>query len=260
MFGRLIQLATRFLPRPLLHRLAVAAGRAIALLYRGHRFEDPIDGCRYRKLLPYGRTNRRPNALAPRSLSLERHRLIWLYLTRELALGQKPLNVLHIAPEWCLLQRLKRLPNIHYTTADLESPWASVHCDIQHLPFPDNTFDLILCNHVLEHIPDDRQAMRELLRVLRPGGAAMLLVPQNLSLAHTLEDPAINTPALREKFYYQRDHLRLYGLDYTARLAQEGFRVEALNYFARLAPDERTRFALREDDTLYIGHKTNPAL
>lgn len=255
MLGRIIQLATRFIPRPVLHRIAVTAGRCVALFYRGDRFEDPIDGRRYRKLLPYGRTNRRPNALAPRSLSLERHRLIWLYLSRELALGNKPLEILHMAPEWCLMQRLQRMANIRYTTADLASPWASVHCDIQNLPFPSDSFDIILCNHVLEHIPDDRRAMRELLRVLRPGGTALLLVPQNLSLEHTLEDPAINTPALREKFYYQRDHLRLYGRDYTARLAQEGFRVKAIDYFSQLPASERNRYALRREDILYVGQK-----
>lgn len=255
MLGRIIQLATRFLPRPLLHRIAVVAGRIAAIFLHGNRFEDPIDGRHYRKLLPYGRTQRRPNALAPGSLSLERHRLIWLYLSRELALGSKPLDVLHMAPEWCLMRKLQQLRNVNYTSADLNSPWASVHCDIQRLPFASNSFDLILCNHVLEHIPDDRQAMRELLRVLRPGGFALLLVPQDLSRAHTLEDPAINTPALREKFYFQRDHLRLYGQDYQDRLAHEGFRVEPIDYFAKLPSNLQSRYALRRDDLLYVGRK-----
>ena len=160
-----------------------------------------------------------------------------------------------MAPEWCFLRRLQNLPNIDYTTADLESPWASVHCDIQKLPFPDNSFDLILCNHVLEHIPDDRQAMRELFRVLRTNGTALLLVPQDLSLEQTLEDPSINTPELREKFYYQRDHLRLYGRDYASRLAEAGFNVETLDYFSRLSEHERFRYALRREDLLYIGRK-----
>lgn len=255
MLGQLIQLATRHLPRPLLHRFAVAAGRGVSWLYSGNRFEDPIDGQRYRKLLPYGRITRRPNALAPRSLSLERHRLIWLYLTRELSIETTPRSVLHMAPEWCFLRPLQNLPNINYTTADLESPWASVHCDIQKLPFPDNSFDLILCNHVLEHIPNDRQAMRELFRVLRTNGTALLLVPQDLSLEQTLEDPNINTPELREKFYYQRDHLRLYGRDYACRLAEAGFNVETLDYFSRLSEHERFRYALRREDLLYIGRK-----
>ena len=133
MLGQLIQLATRHLPRPLLHRFAVAAGRGVAWLYSGNRFEDPIDGQRYRKLLPYGRITRRPSALAPRSLSLERHRLIWLYLIRELSIETTPRSVLHMAPEWCFLRRLQNLPNIDYTTADLESPWASVHLSLIHI-------------------------------------------------------------------------------------------------------------------------------
>lgn len=255
MFGRIVQLATRYLPRTLLHRCAAGAGRAVAIFYRGSRYEDPIDGQRYRALLPYGRVARRANALAPRSLSLERHRLIWLYLQRELRIGSQPLDVLHMAPERCFREPLMRMPNVNYTTADLESPWAAVRCDIQDLPFGDNSFDLILCNHVLEHIPDDRRAMRELLRVLRPGGIALLLVPQDLSRESTLEDPAISTPALREKYYYQRDHLRLYGRDYPQRLAEEGFRVEAIDYFSRLSRQERERYALRGDDTLYVGRK-----
>ena len=166
MLGQLIQLATRFLPRPLMHRIAATIGRTITLLYSGNRFEDPIDGQRYRSLLPYGRTMRRSNALAPRSLSLERHRLIWLYLSRQLHIGETPMRVLHMAPEWCLQNKLKAMANVCYTSADLESPWASVHCDIQCLPLDDNRFDLILCNHVLEHIPDDRKAMRELFKAL----------------------------------------------------------------------------------------------
>ncbi|MBB1537108.1 MAG: class I SAM-dependent methyltransferase [Bacteroidia bacterium] len=255
MLGQLIQLATRFLPRPLMHRIAATIGRTITLLYRGNRFEDPIDGQRYRSLLPYGRTMRRSNALAPCSLSLERHRLIWLYLSRQLHIGETPMRVLHMAPEWCLQNKLKAMANVCYTSADLESPWASVHCDIQCLPFDDNHFDLILCNHVLEHIPDDRKAMRELFRVLRPQGIALLLVPQDRSREHTLEDPSINTPALREKFYHQRDHLRLYGLDYAQRLSNEGFTVEIVDYFSQLPASERTRYALRPDDLLYIGHK-----
>ncbi len=228
MLGQLIQLATRFLPRPLMHRVAATIGRTITLLYRGNRFEDPIDGQRYRSLLPYGRTMRRSNALAPRSLSLERHRLIWLYLSRQLHIGETPMRVLHMAPEWCLQNKLKAMANVCYTSADLESPWASVHCDIQCLPFDDNHFDLILCNHVLE---------------------------QDRSREHTLEDPSINTPALREKFYHQRDHLRLYGLDYAQRLSNEGFTVETVDYFSQLPTSERTRYALRPEDLLYIGHK-----
>lgn len=257
MVGGLVRLATRILPRPLLHRVGVMAGWCMAQCMRGNRYEDPIDGFGYRSLLPYGRVTKRANALAPHSLSLERHRMLWLYLTRELRIEQaQQLRVLHMAPEWALLRRLRRMKGLRYTTADLSSPWASVHCDIQELPFDDASFDLILCNHVLEHIPDDRQAMRELYRVLAPGGTALLLVPLDTTRSTTLEDPSINTPALREQFYWQRDHLRLYGLDYPARLTDAGFAVEVVDYAASLGPEACQRHAIRTDEPLYIGRKS----
>lgn len=253
--GQLISFVTRYVPRPLMHRLSVGFGWCVAQFLRGHRFVDPIDGFGYSRLLPYGRVVKRSNALAPHSLSLERHRLIWLFLTRELAIEQGSRTILHMAPEKCFLQRLKRLKGCDYVTADLVSPWADVHCDIQALPFDDNRFDLILCNHVLEHIPDDRLAMRELYRVLAPGGCALLQVPIVWERENTLEDPAINTPQLRELHYGQRDHLRYYGRDYVDRLSQAGFDVELRNYAQELNPDERIQFALGEEDTLVIGKK-----
>lgn len=251
----LLSFVTRFVPRPILHHFAHCGGHILSLFLRGNRFEDPIDGYRYRRLLAYGRLRPRPNALAPHALSLERHRLIWLYLTRELDIQHAALRVLHIAPEPCLQKRLRALPALRYVSADLESPWAEIHCDIQDLPFQEEAFDLILCNHVLEHIPDDRRAMRELRRVLAPGGRALLLVPMDTQRATTLEDPAINTDALREQYYWQRDHLRLYGRDYPDRLREQGFQVEELDYVAQLPPEWRERYALREEDKLFIATK-----
>ncbi len=255
MLGKAISLATRFIPRTLLHRVGVAVGWCLAQVCRGHRYQDPIDGFGYRTLLPYGRMAQRRNALAPKSLSLERHRLIWLYLHRELDLANRPYRILHMAPEWALRKRLAHMENLRYTTADLSSPWAQVHCDIQALPFPDESFDLILCNHVLEHIPDDRLAMRELYRVLAPGGTAILLVPIDENRADTLEDPAINTPKLRERYYHQRDHLRLYGRDYAERLQAAGFLVQVRDYAAELPPEIASKCALRAGEKLYLGHK-----
>jgi len=126
---------------------------------------------------------------------------------------------------------------------------------VQALPFPDESFDLILCNHVLEHIPDDRLAMRELYRVLAPGGTAVLLVPIDENRADTLEDPAINTPKLRERYYHQRDHLRLYGRDYAERLQAAGFQVQVRDYAAELPPEIAAKCALRAGEKLYLGHR-----
>jgi len=251
----LVAWTTRYIPRPWLHRIARIAGRCISIFLRGKRYEDPIDGYCYRKLLPYGRLEKRENALAPHCLSLERHRLIWLYLLHELEITVQHYRVLHLAPESCLQRKFKVLPNLRYISADLESPWAEIHCDIQAMPFASDSFELILCNHVLEHIPDDRRAMRELFRVLVPNGVALLLVPLDENRETTLEDPAINTDALRERYYGQRDHLRLYGRDYVQRLTEAGFKVSTLDYASQLSQQERERYCIRLADKLYVARK-----
>lgn len=131
------------------------------------------------KFMPYGYVNSRENALCPHCLALERHRLMWLYLQNETDFFEAPARVLHIAPEYCFLKRFGRLPQLDYVTADLESPLAKVKMDVQRIPFPDGEFDVIFCNHILEHVDDDRQAMRELFRVMRPGGWGIMLSPVN---------------------------------------------------------------------------------
>ena len=126
----------------------------------------------FKMFLPYGYGNQRNNVLSPSTLSLERHRLLWLYLQNETDFftSSTKLEVLHFAPEQEFYKRFKKQQNINYTTTDLLSPLADVKADICHLPFEDNAYDIIFCNHVLEHIPDDTKAMQELYRVLKPGG------------------------------------------------------------------------------------------
>lgn len=251
----LISLATRFIPRHVLQRVAGVGLKLVGTFYLGQRYEDPISGRRYRKMLPYGRIQVRQNALAPHSMSLERHRLIWLYLQQRTDFFAAPKRVLHIAPEYCFIKRFKKMPNLSYTTADLVSPWADMKMDVQQIPLPDGSFDVVLCNHVLEHVPDDRQAMRELCRVLRPSGFAILQVPLDVSLGHTLEDPAISTPEQREQHYGQRDHLRLYGRDYGQRLTEAGFSVTEDNFVRTLPTELVERYALPPTETLYVCHK-----
>ena len=153
--------------------------------------------------MPYGYEKQRDNVLSPSTLSLERHRLLWLYLQSETDFFVKPLKMLHFAPEQAFYRRFRQQQNLDYTTTDLSSPLADVKADICQLPFEDNTFDVIFCNHVLEHIPDDTQAMRELYRVLKPGGWAVLQIPQDLSRATTFEDDSITDPKERAKIFGQ---------------------------------------------------------
>lgn len=257
MVKRFISLASRFIPRHYQQIVAAFILRNIAIFYRGNAFEDPISGRRYRKLLPYGRLQSRANALAPHSLSLERHRLIWLYLKNRTDFFTNPKRVLHIAPEYCFIKPFKKLVNLNYLTADLISPWADIKMDVQNIPFPDSSFDVVICNHVLEHVDDDKKAMGELLRVMKPGGFGIFQVPLDYSIEVTLEDKSINTPELREKHYKQRDHLRLYGKDYAKRLRDVGFDVTEDDYVSSLPAELVQRYALPKNEILYICRKNN---
>lgn len=251
----IISIVTRIIPRKYLHHVSHFCLRIVGLFYRGNRYEDPITGITYRKLLPYGRVQSRANALAPDSMALERHRLMWLYLKTKTNFFSANLKLLHIAPEYCFIKRFKNMKNLDYTTGDLESPWADVKMDINAMPFEDNCFDVVFCNHVLEHIPDDVHAMREILRVMKPGGWSILQVPQNYDMAKTDEDLTITDPKERERRFLQNDHFRLYGRDYADRLIKAGFEVEENHLVKELAPELRERYALPISEVLYIARK-----
>lgn len=255
MIRQLVSFLSRTIPRHYQQVVAAFFLKLIGLFYIGNRFEDPISGKRYRKLLPYGRIHSRPNALAPHSMSLERHRLVWLYLKEKTDFFTANRKVLHVAPEYCFIKPFKKLKNLDYTTADLISPWAKVKMDVQDIPFADSTFDAIICNHVLEHVDDDARAMRELYRVMKPGGFGIFQVPIDRSLEKTLEDKSVNTAELREKHYGQRDHVRLYGRDYADKLRSAGFDVAEDGFAKELQTDIMERFALPKDEILYICRK-----
>ena len=245
-------------PRTWLQHLANLLLPFLDFYYRGDRFTDPINGKSYRSFLPYGYVKIRPNALSPGTLSLERHRLIWLYLQRETSFFSLDAAVLHMAPEKALMTRLSKLKYLTYTTCDLESPLAEVKADICDLPFPDASFDWILCNHVLEHIPNDTKAMQELYRVLKPGGKALLQVPLNTALEETFEDDSIVDKAARTKVFGQYDHVRVYGKDYFEKLRQTGFEVNEIQYGKSLTEAERVRFSVTKDE--YIPLCLRPTL
>lgn len=253
----LISFATRFIPRHYLQKVSHFFLLLIAPFYRGNNFEDPIDGKKYRKLLPYGRLQPRKNALAPYSMSLERHRLVWLYLENKTNFFTDKLRFLHIAPEYCYKLRFKKLQNIDYVTGDLISPWADVKMDVQDIPFDKHSFDVIMCNHVLEHVDDAQKAMEEFFRVMKPGGWGIFMVPVDYSREETLEDPDITSPQDRERYYWQSDHLRLFGRDYGKQLASVGFRVKEEDYMQEFTEEERKRYAFPAQEIIYYCEKPN---
>jgi SAM-dependent methyltransferase len=195
-----------------------------AIRYQGNAVECPICVGHFRRFLPSGIVTVRPQAICPRCAASERHRQLWLYLQQHTNLFTALLDVLHFAPEYSLTKQLARRSNLRYVTADLYRP-ATVKADITNIPFADHAFDVILCSHVLEHIPDDRRAMRELYRVLKPGGWAILLVPIELDRATTFEDATVTDPQERLRIFGQDDHVRIYGRDYVSRLQDAGFTV-----------------------------------
>ena len=243
------------IPRPILINLSIFLRPLIYLFFKGNNFTDPIDGKSYRKFLPYGYGKQRENALSPGTLSLERHRQMWLYLQNETDFFTKNYKVLHIAPEQEFLRKFKRMKNLDYTSADLFSPIVDVKADILDLPFEDESFDVIFCNHVLEHIEDDRKAMSELYRVMKKGGWGILQVPMKNSLEKTYEDFTITDPKERQKNFGQYDHVRWYGMDYFDRLKSVGFDAEANFYSQKFSDADIKKFGLNRNEILPIVRK-----
>ena len=243
------------LPRPMLINLSIFLRPLIYLFFKGNKFTDPIDGKSYRKFLPYGYGKQRGNALSPGTLSLERHRQMWLYLQNETDFFTQNYKVLHIAPEQEFLRKFKKMKNLDYTSADLFSPIVDVKADILDLPFEDESFDVIFCNHVLEHIIDDKKAMSELYRVMKKGGWGILQVPMKNSLEKTYEDCTITDPKERQKHFGQYDHVRWYGMDYFERLKSVGFSVDINFYSQKFSKEEKKRFGLNVTEILPVVRK-----
>jgi SAM-dependent methyltransferase len=244
--------------RPLVVRMASAAARQArqrANLLRSKvgpwALECPLCGWRCARFSPYGDPPR-PHARCPRCGSLERHRYLHFFLTSESRLWRaRPLRLLHFAPEPCF-EHLRRMPGVDYLSADLVSPTADLHLDITQMPLDDASFDAVLCSHVLEHVDDDVKALKEIFRILRPGGWALVLVPLQESRETTLEDPSVTDPAERRRLFGQHDHVRLYGRDFPRRPETAGFTVECVDSVG--SPEQRRRHRF-DRELLYLCWK-----
>lgn len=252
---KLFKLILNTIPRPLLIRLSYVVRPVLAAFLSGNEFTDPIDGKSFRSFLPYGYGNQRNNVLSPSTLSLERHRLLWLYLKNETDFFTAEKKVLHFAPEQAFYKLFRNQKNLNYTTTDLLSPLADVKADICNLPFADASYDLILCNHVLEHIPDDTKAMQELFRVMKPGGMGIFQIPQDLRREKTFEDNTITDRKQRAEIFGQYDHVRVYGRDYFDKLRSIGFTVEEVDYTKQLSKEEVHRYCLAPGEIIPVVFK-----
>ena len=251
----IIKLILNYIPRTILTTISVIVKPYVRLYLKGDEYTDPIDGKSFRRFIPYGYNNVRKNALSPSTYSLERHRMLWLYLKNETNIFTKKVKLLHFAPEPSFHKVFKNSNNISYDTIDLNSPLAEIKADICNLPLEDNTYDFILCNHVLEHVYDDLKAMSELYRVLKKGGTGIFQIPIDLKRENTYEDNSIKSIKERNKAFGQYDHVRIYGMDYFERLNSVGFSVKKVKYANKLSDKEITKYCLSPNEIIPVCKK-----
>lgn len=231
-----------------------AAFEARRWLYHGHRVRCPCCGVESRRFMA---NHLRRDAHCRGCFSVERHRAFRVFFDSWLN-DNRPRRLLHFAPEPSLRHWLETLADVDYLTADIGRPDVDVLLDMADMGVRAETFDVIVASHVLEHVADDRAAMRELWRILRPGGTALVMVPLDASRSVTFEDPAIATPEARHGAYWQADHLRLYGRDFGDRLRTAGFEVELVRPSLTMAAGEARRLGLATDPAIYRQYNAAP--
>lgn len=253
--GRILELA---IPGTLKRRW-IKEGMRKAFL--GGKFYCPCCESHIVGFLPFG-LKLRLNARCPVCSSLERHRLIWLFLKNRKRILERKGRLLHVAPESIFFRMFGQANGIEYVPVakfgdgiDDKYPEGTMNVDITDSKFPDNYFDYIICNHVLEHIPDDSAAMRELYRILKPGGWAILQVPLDNQLLKTVEDPSIVDPAERERLFGQKDHVRIYGRDYPKRLESAGFGLQIESIRDEYSFEDLFLMGVNADEEIYCCHK-----
>jgi len=251
---KIVKLLLIIFPRPFLIKLSLFLNKPISLFFKGDNVRCPVCEKSFKKFLPYGYAKaNKDNRLCPSCLSLERHRLLWMYLHNKTDFFNTKLDVLHIAPEQPFIKRFKKIQQLNYTSADLESPIADIKTDIRDMNvFNDKEFDVIICNHVMEHIEEEQVALKELLRVLKPGGWAILQVPIDYSSESTFEDNSITDKRERERIFGQYDHVRVYGKDYPERLRKAGFEVIEDDYVHSFSEEEIDKYRLHKNEIIYL--------
>jgi SAM-dependent methyltransferase len=230
-------------------------------LLRGNNVYCPCCSKHFSTFLPFGKPVRF-NVACPFCGSLERHRLLWIFLfLRKDKLFKNSTKILHVAPERAFFKKFRREKQLQYFPVDKfmpgnHYPRGTKKIDILNITYPDNFFDAILCCHVLEHVDNDMQAIKEFYRVLQPGGWAILQVPIDYNRVKTFEDNSITTPEEREKYFGQHDHLRLYGRDYPQRLMQAGFNVECIDFCNTFSEAEQEIWKFdKKDGIIYFCKK-----
>ena len=240
----LIKIYKQFIPlksRNAIRTLAIRIRGNIFL--RGHTFGCNICEKNFRKMLPHGNIPR-PNAKCPNCLSLERTRVLWFYIKNEVFNTNSNLKVLHFAPEYGLKKKFKEHKEIEYHNVDINSDLADEVEDITNLSYPNESFDLVLCSHVLGHVPDEFKAIYELHRVLKPTGQALVMTIIDKTIYKTFEDERITKEEDRLLYYSEPDLVRIHGNDFSERLARCGFKVTSIDYRKELGSQKELYYNL----------------
>ena len=248
----IVGLIRTFLPKPLQEPALKLLRMIRKAVFFGSRRYCPICDSHVRLFRTNG-SGRRADVRCPVCGCVERFRFMWLFLDYRKDIFEAPqCRMLHFAPERIFEDRYRQIPAVEYISADLDPERAMVQMDITEIQYPDNTFDIIHCSHVLEHVPDDIRAMRQLCRVLKHGGCAIVVVP--ITAKQTFEDPSVTTPAERERIYGQYDHLRRYGPDIEQRLNKAGFDVQCVRPQDFINTEDIARMRI-EDARIFLCRK-----
>jgi SAM-dependent methyltransferase len=246
--GEPLKRALHFVLACILYSLPITFRKVI---FKGKNRHCPICQSDIRSFLKLHRSH---HLWCPICRSLQRHRLAWIFLnSSDVQLYGTPKSFLHIGPEPALSERLQRIYNLKYVSADLNNSKARVKMDICYIPFPPNSFDIIFCSHVLEHVTNDRQAIQEFFRVLKPQGKAFLMVP--IISQSTFEDLSIHDPFERLRLFGQHDHVRKYGYDFIKRLENANFLVKITTVESLVQYDQMIFWGLNRKENIFICEK-----
>ena len=229
----------------------------LRIKYSGNKVICPCCKSTFREFAIFGNTRRR-NSRCPKCESLERHRLLWMYFDHKTSLFKKPLKLLHVAPETVFFKYFKKQKNIDYHPVDIYPhlyPKGTVYFDLLNPDLPDNSFDVIICNHVFQYIEDDKTAIKNIYKLMKPGGWAILQVPIDTTKKVTYEDSSITDPLEREKAFGLKEHVRYYSYDYADKLRDAGFIVKVDDYTAEFTDEENFKYGFWQGDAIYYCSK-----
>jgi SAM-dependent methyltransferase len=255
MILKIKKLARKILPQDFIRIIKRILLKYYSLTLKGNNIYCPVCDKSFKKFINMGIDT--VNELhCPNCNSIGRDRLLWLYFQSKTDMFTRECSLFEIAPVECFSDKFIPMQNLNYVSGDLYSTLAMVKLDIKSLPFDDESFDYLICSHVLEHIDDDKKAISELYRILKKSGIAFILNPVDYSKEVTYEDDNIKDPKERFIHFGQEDHVRIYGKDFPKRLSNCGFEVEESEYASSLSKQDSVKYGINSNEIIYVCNKS----